>query len=203
MKLYFKAGACSLSPHIALHEAGLKFESEAVDLMTKLTASGANFREVNPKGQVPTLVLDDGTVLTEGPVIVQYIADQVPAAKLAPAAGSLERYQMMELLNYLTSEIHKSFSPVFYPTTPDAFKAIAIEGLKAKFAYLDSKLAGKQYLMGDQFTVADGYLFTVSNWAPRVGIDLSGLINLMAFRARVAARPAVKATMVAEGLIPA
>ena len=202
MKLFFSPGACSLSPHIVLREAGLKFDLEQVDLVAKkLKASGANYREINPKGQVPELQLDSGEMLTEGPVIVQYLADQKPASGLVPAAGSIERYRVQEWLNFITSELHKSFGPIFRPTTPDAYKTISRENLGKRFDWLDKQLAGKQYLMGDKFTVADAYLFTVLRWSPRVEIDIAKWPNLKAYIDRVAARPKVQAAMKAEGLI--
>jgi glutathione S-transferase len=201
MKLYFSPGACSLSPHIALREAGLPFELEQVDVRAKRTKSGGDFLKVNPKGQVPTFVLDDGDVLTEGPVIVQYIADQKPEAKLAPVAGTRERYHLQEWLNFLTSEIHKSFSPLFRPTTPDDYKSIAKTNLADRFGYLDRHFATKSHLLGEQFTVADGYAFTLLNWAPRVGIDLTPWANVQAFQKRVGGRPKVQEALKTEGLI--
>jgi glutathione S-transferase len=200
MKLYYAPGACSLSPHIVLREAGLDFELEKVNLKTKVTESGADFTQVNPKGQVPTLRLDDGEVLTEGPVIVQYIADRRPAAGLAGAAGTMARYRVLEWLNLITSELHKGFSPLFRPNTPDAYKEIARANLAAKFDALDTHLAGRQYLTGDAFTVADAYLFTVCRWGRLTGIDIAGWPNLAAYVARVAARPHVQAALAAEGL---
>jgi glutathione S-transferase len=201
MKLYFSPGACSLSPHIVLRETGSKFELEQVDNRAKKTKSGADFWEVNPKGQVPVLLLDNGEKLTEGPVIVQYIADKNPASGLLPAAGGMERYRVQEWLNFITSELHKSFAPLFRPTTPDAYKTISRENLGGRFAYLDKQLAGRQYLMGDKFTVADAYLFTILNWSKRVEIDLGQWPNVTAYVARVAARPKVQEAMKAEGLI--
>jgi glutathione S-transferase len=201
MKLYFSPGACSLSPHIVLRETGSKFELEQVDNRAKKTKSGADFWEVNPKGQVPVLLLDNGEKLTEGPVIVQYIADKNPASGLLPAAGGMERYRVQEWLNFVASELHKSFGPLFRPTTPDAYKTISKENLAGRFAYLDKQLAGRQYLMGDKFTVADAYLFTVLNWSKRVEIDLGQWPNVTAYVARVAARPKVQEAMKAEGLI--
>lgn len=203
MKLYYSPGACSLSPHIALREAGLAFDVEKVDLKSKKTASGSDFNAINPKGYVPVLQLDDGSVLTEGPAIVQYIADRVPATKLAAAAGSMERYRLQEWLGFINSEIHKSFSPLFDATTPEQTSKTSRERLLRRFATIDAALAGKSYLMGDEFSVADGYLFTVASWSDHVKLDISGFPNLTAFRERVAARPAVKATLVAEGLMRA
>ena len=201
MKLYYSPGACSLSPHIALLEAGLPFESVLVSTKSHKLKDGEDFYDINSKGYVPLLELDDGQRISEGPVIVQYIADQAPASKLAPANGTLERYRLQEWLNFITSELHKGFSPLFNPAMPEEAKAISRTKLLERFGWVDAQLAGKQYLMGDQFTVADGYLFTVSNWGHHVGVDLSGLPNLSAYRDRIAARPAVHAAMKAEGLI--
>jgi glutathione S-transferase len=201
MKLYYAPGACSLSPHIVLREAGLAFELEKVNLKTRTTQTGADFTKVNPKGQVPTLLLDDGEALTEGPVIVQYIADRNPAAGLAGAAGTMERYRVQEWLNHITSELHKGFSPLFRPNTPDAYKEIARANLAAKFDALEKHLQGRQYLMGDRFTVADAYLFTVCGWGKFTGIDIATWPGLAAFVARVAARPHVQAALKAEGLL--
>ena len=201
MKLYFAPGACSLSPHIVLEEAGIAAETEQVNNQEKKTKTGKDYWSINPKGQVPALQLDSGEMLTEGPVIVQYLADQKPASGLAPAAGSIERYRVQEWLNFITSELHKSFGPIFRPTTPDAYKTISRENLGKRFDWLDKQMAGKQYLMGDKFTVADAYLFTVLRWSPRVEIDISKWPNLKAYVDRVAARPKVQAAMKAEGLI--
>lgn len=201
MKLYYSPGVCSLSPHIALHEAGLQFEAVMASTKTHQLADGTDYYTINPLGYVPLLELDDGTRLTEGPAIVQYIADQAPEKNLAPANGTLARYQLQSWLTFIGTEIHKGFSPLFYPTTPEEYKTTVKEKLLSRFQWLDGQLAGKEYLMGDTFTVADGYLFTVSNWTARVGPDISGLPNLAAYRARVGARPAVQAAMRAEGLI--
>ncbi len=201
MKLYYSAGACSLSPHIVLEEAGLSYEAISAPTKTKLLPDGSDFRLVNPLGYVPYLVLDDGRGLAEGPAIVQYLADQVPDKKLAPPNGSWERTQLQSLLNYISTEVHKGFSPLFAPGMPEEAKAIAKERLAGRLKWIDGQLAGKQYLMGDQFSVADAYLFTVTNWAKPTGVDLSGYPNLLAFRERVAARPAVQKAMKAEGLI--
>jgi glutathione S-transferase len=203
MKLYYSPGACSLSPHIALSEAGLKADYVKVSLKDKKTETGDDYSRINPKGQVPFLVLDGGETLSEGPAIVQYIADQAPAAKLAPANGTIARYKLQEWLNLITSEIHKGFSPLFNPATPDDAKAAAREKLLKQFTYIDGRLAGHDYLMGADFTVADGYLFTVLRWADAVKIDTSGLANLAAYKARVAARPKVREAMLAEGLVKA
>ena len=201
MKLYLKPGACSLSPHIALEESGLPYEIEVVDLKTKITASGADFTKSNPKGYVPALLLDSGELLTEGAAIVQYIADQVPARKLAPANGTIERYRLQSWLNFIGTELHKGFAPLFNPVAPDEFKQAAKDKIRERLTWVNGQLAGKTYLMGDDFTVADGYLFTVTNWAKPLQIDLSPFANLVAYRERVGARPAVQRAMKAEGLI--
>lgn len=201
MKLYYSPGACSLSPHIALQESGLSYEAIAAPTKTHKLADGTDYYSINPLGYVPLLVLDDGTQLREGPAIVQYIADQVPAKKLAPANGSLERYKLQEWLNFIGTELHKGFSPLFTPGMPEEAKTLAKTRLASRLQWLDGELANKTYLLGDTFTVADGYLFTVSNWAQHVGVDLSGYANLLAYRARVGARPAVIEAMKAEGLI--
>ena len=201
MKLYYSPGACSLSPHITLHESGLKFEHVLAPTKTHQLEDGTDYYTINPLGYVPLLELDDGTRLTEGPAIVQYIADQVPDKKLAPANGTVARSQMQSWLNFIGTELHKGFSPLFNPATPAEYKTIAIDKLLSRLKWVDSQLAGKQYLMGDSFSVADPYLFTVTNWAPRVGVDITGFAHLAAFRDRVAARPAVQAAMREEGLI--
>ena len=201
MKLYFSPGACSLSPRIALTEAGLPFDTQRVDTKTKEMVGGGDFFSINSKGYVPALQLDNGEVLTEGPAIVQYIADQKPASGLAPAAGTLARYRLQELLNFITSEIHKGFSPLFDPTLSAEVKEAFKAKLGKRFDWLSTQLTGKQYLMGDQFTVADGYLFTTLNWGQWVGIDLAKWPVLAAYHARVAARPAVQTALKAEGLI--
>ena len=201
MKLYYSPGACSLSPHITLHESGLAFEHVLAPTKTHLLPDGTDYHRINPLGYVPLLELSDGTRLTEGPAIVQYIADQVPEKNLAPANGTVARAQLQSWLNFIATEIHKGFGPLFSPATPAEYKAIAIDRLQSRLAWVDGELAGKPYLMGEQFSVADPYLFTVTNWAPKVGVDISGLANLAAFRARVAARPAVQAAMKEEGLL--
>jgi glutathione S-transferase len=201
MKLYFSPGACSMSPHIVLAEAGLAYTTEQVDLRAKRTAGGADFRTINPKGYVPALETTDGTVLTEGPAIVQYIADMVPEKKLAPPFGTFERYQMMELLNFISSEIHKNYGPLFKPDASEDMKTAARANLTTRFAYIATTLDGHDYLTGSRFTVADAYLFTVLNWAPVVRFDLSLWPALTAFHARVAARPAVQQVMRDEGLL--
>ena len=203
MKLYYSPGACSLSPHIALHEAGMKFEAIAAPTKTHKLPDGSDYYAVNPLGYVPFLVLDDGRTLREGPAIVQYIADQVPAKNLAPANGTFERSKLQEMLNFIGTELHKGFSPLFNPATPADFKTVVIAKLQERLKFTDGLLAGKQYVMGDTYSVADGYLFTVTNWAQHVGIDLAPYANLVAYRTRVAARPATVAAMTAEGLIKA
>lgn len=200
MKLYFSPGACSLSPHIVLREAGLPVELERVDLGKKLTRGGGDFLAINPKGSVPVLELEDGARLTEGPAIVQYIADLAPEKNLAPPAGTIARYRLQEWLNFITSELHKGFSPLFAKDTPDDYKPIVSERLRSRLAIVDKALDGQDYLLGAQFSVADAYLFVVTNWAALVGPDLTGLAHLEAFRARVAGRPAVVAAMEAEGI---
>jgi glutathione S-transferase len=201
MKLYYAPGACSLSPHIVAREAGIDVQLEKVDTKSHTFAGGSDFYKVNPKGYVPALEIKAGDVLTEGPAIVQYLGDQKPQSGLVPANGTPERYRLQEMLGYINSEIHKTYSPLFSPnTTPEAAgerKAY----LKKRYKYLDEKLAGREYLFGDKFTAADAYLFTVTNWAGHVKLDLSEFANLQAFQKRVAARPAVQAAMKAEGLI--
>ncbi|HEX5513769.1 MAG TPA: glutathione transferase GstA [Gammaproteobacteria bacterium] len=200
MQLYIKPGACSLAPHIALREAGLPFELMKVDLAGKTLEDGSNFLAINPKGQVPALVLDGGEILTEGAVLLQYIADQAPAAKLLPAAGSLARYQALAWVNFVATELHKGFTPLFKPNTPENYKPLVREQLASKFAFLDQHLAESAYLAGADYTVADIYCFVVLGWARHVGVDFNGLTHLQAYQARIADRPAVRAALVAEGL---
>src|SRR5215469_16887011 len=201
MKLYYWPGACSLSPHIVSREAGIDLQLAQLDRAERKTADGTVLSSLNPKNQVPVLELDDGQKLTEGPVIVQYLADQKPASGLVPAAGTIERYRVQEWLNFITSELHKSFGPIFRPTTPDAYKTISKENLGKRFDWLDNQLASKQYLMGDKFTVADAYLFTVLRWTARINMDLAKWPNLKAYLDRVAARPKVQEALKAEGLL--
>ena len=198
MKLYYTPGACSLSPHIALKESGLPHELVKVDLKAKKLPNGDDYATVNPKGQVPALVLDSGEVVTEGPVIVQLIADKVPASQLAPASGTPERYKLQEWLNFIGSEVHKSFGPLFAPALNDDAKAFFRNRVLGKLGYIDGKLAGSEYLMGSHFTVADGYLYTMLRWADGMKIDLSSMKNLMAYKERVAARPKVQAALQAD-----
>ena len=201
MKLFYSPGACSLSPHIALRESGLPFELALASTKTKKLADGSDYLAINPKGQVPALLLDDGELLTEGAVIVQYIADQAPQSGLLPAFGTRARYRVLEWLNYITTELHKTFGPLFNPAYPAEAKALNQAALLQRLAWVDSQLAGRDHLTGDTFTVADGYLFVVVNWTNFVGLDISGLTHLGAFMARVAARPAVQAALKAEGLL--
>ena len=198
MKLYFAPDACSLSPHIVLRELGLNFEAVKVDTKTKKTASGGDFLAVNPKGYVPVLELDDGQRLTEGPAIVQYLADQKTEAKLAPANGTFERSRLQETLNFITSELHKGYSPLFNAAMPDDAKAIFKDKLTQRYAYLDKVLAQHEYVLGAQFTVADAYLFTVTRWAKFVGLDLSQFAALTRYMQRIEARPAVQSALDAE-----
>lgn len=203
MKLYYIPGACSLSPHIILREAGLSFDLVKVDGKTKKTDSGADFNAINPKGYVPLLELDDGQRLTEGAVIVQYLADRKPEAKLAPAAGTPDRYRLQEWLNFIASEVHKGFSPLFNPQLPESWKTVVVDRLGTRFDYLSKHLEKNQYLMGNGFSVADAYLFTVLNWTRFVGIDLGKWPLLQAYSARIAARPSVQQALAAEGLLKA
>ena len=201
MKLYYSPGACSLSPHIALLESGLKADLVKVDLKSHKLDGGDDYYGVHVKGYVPLLELDNGEHLSEGPAIVQYIADRSPASGLAPAAGTMERYRLQEWLNFITSELHKSFSPLFDANAPDEWKTTVKARLAKRFDWLSQQLEGKDYLMGKTFTVADGYLFTVLNWTKWVGIDLARWPVLSAYVARVAARPKVHEAMKAEGLV--
>jgi glutathione S-transferase len=205
MKLYYTPGACSLSPHIVLREAGFPFDMERVDLKTKKTETGADFTKVNPKGQVPTLILDNGEKLTEGPAILQYLGDRKPDSGLVPAAGSMERYHQIEWLNFVTSELHKTFTPLFDERTPEAFRQISKEKLASRYDYLNQHLATNQYLAGSKFSAVDAYAFTVINWSrvPSIALDLSRWPNLKAYMDRVASRPKVKEAMKEEGLIAA
>ena len=203
MKLYYSPGACSLSPHIALLEAGLPYDLVKVDLRAKKLENGDDFLQINPKGQVPALSLDSGELVTEGPVIVQMIADKAPSKNLAPARDSAERYKLLEWLNFITGELHKNFSPLFNPAIPDEVKKFFADRIMGKFKYIESQLAGRDYLMGKQFTVADGYLYTMLRWADGHKLDLSGLPNVTAYKARVAARPKVQEALTKEGLMKA
>lgn len=202
MKLYYFPGACSMAAHIALREAGLSFDLEKVDLMGGgKTESGADYASINPKGYVPALQLDNGQILTEVGVVLQYIADQKPGSGLAPAAGTMERYRLMEMLNFITSELHKNFSPLFNPAASAEAKENSTAAINKRMAYLNEQLAGRQYLLGDTFTVADAYLATLLGWCQFVKFDISGYPNIGAFAGRVMGRPSVQATMQAEGLM--
>ena len=201
MKLYYSPGACSLSAHIALQEAGLAYTPVLASTKSHKLQDGTDYYTINALGYVPVLELDNGERLREGPAIVQYIADQVPDKQLAPANGTLARYRLQEWLTFIGTELHKGFSPLFNPATPEEYKPMVRERLLQRLQWVDGQLAGKQYLMGDQFTVADGYLFTVTNWTQPTKLDISGLANLAAYRERVGARPAVQAAMKAEGLL--
>jgi glutathione S-transferase len=198
MKLYYMPGACSLSPHIVLRETGVPFELDMVDRLSRKTASGADFNAINPKGYVPALRLDDGTVLTEGAIIVQYIAAQKPESTIMPKPGTIESFHAMEWLNFIATELHKSFGPLFNPATPDATKETAKANLARRYGFVEKRLEGKSFLMGDTFTAPDAYLFTVTRWTDRLGIDLTPYPNVRAFQARVGERPAVKAALEAE-----
>lgn len=198
MKLYLTPGACSLSPNIVAHEAGVALDLKKVDLKAKTLSDGSDYTKVNPKGSVPLLQLDNGESLTEGPAIVQYLADLKPQSKLMPAAGSMERYKVLEWLNFITSEIHKSFSPLFNPAASADMKQAALANLARRFDYANGHLAGKQFLVGNQFTVADAYLFTVLGWTKYVGIDLSKWPALTVYTDGIAARPKVQEAIKAE-----
>jgi glutathione S-transferase len=201
MKLYYSPGACSLSPHIVLMESGLAFEPVLASTKTHKLQDGTDYYTINPKGYVPLLELDNGERLSEGPAIVQYIADQVPGKALAPANGTMARYRLQEWLNFITSELHKGIGGLFNPAMPEEAKALMRAKAGDRLKWVDSQLEGRSYLMGDAFSVADAYLFTVTNWTRHVGIDISALKHLGAFQARMAARPAVQAAMKAEGLL--
>ena len=200
MKLYYSPGACSLSPHIVLREAGLAFEPVLASTKTHQLADGTDYYAINPKGYVPMLELDTGERLTEGPAIVQYLADQVPMKNLVPANGTMSRYRVQEWLNFVTSELHKGFAVLFNPAMPEEAKAVMRTKLQGRMAWVDGELSGKAYLMGEHFSIADAYLYTCTRWSGRVGVDLGGLPNLTAYMARVGARPAVQEALQAEGL---
>lgn len=201
MKLYCKPGACSLSPHIVALECGLDFTQVNVDLQKKVTEQGEDYWQINPKGQVPALQFDDGSILTEGVAIVQYLADLKPDRNLLAPTGSLTRYHTLEWLSYVSSELHKGFSPLFRPDTPEEYKAIARAQLEKKYQQVNEALQDKQWLLGLRFTVADVYLFVVTRWAKAIKLDLAGLDALDAWFSRVAERPAVQAALKAEGLV--
>lgn len=201
MKLYYSAGACSLAAHIALEEAGLKYEAISAPTKTKQLPDGSDYRQVNPLGYVPYLVLDDGQALRECAIICQYVADQAPAKALIPPCGSMARYQLQMWMHFTATELHKGFSPLFNPAMPAEAKQVALARLQERLKFVDGELAGKAFVMGSDYSVADAYLFTVTNWAKPMAIDLAPYPNLLAWRERVAARPAVQAAMKAEGLI--
>jgi glutathione S-transferase len=201
MKLYYSPGACSLAPHIVLREAGLGFDLVRADLKTHQLADSTDYFPINTKGQVPLLELDDGQRLSEGPAITQYIADLIPGKHLAPANGTMARYRLQEWLNFITSELHKGIGGLFNPAMPQDGKAVIRDRAAARLKWVDEQLEGKSYLMGDAFTIADAYLFTVASWTTHTGIDIAGLKNLVAFQTRMAGRPAVQAALRAEGLL--
>lgn len=201
MKLYYARGACSQAAHIALYESGLTFQSEAVDLSTKTLADGRDFRQISPNGYVPVLELDSGERMTEVAAVLQYIADQVPKTGLAPAAGTMQRYRLMEWLAFVSSELHKTFSPLFSPNTPEDYKSIVRERLTQRLGYVNGQLAGGGFLLGEQFTVADIYLFVVLSWSRMMNVDLAPYPNLQSFQQRVAARAGVQNALKAEGFL--
>ena len=201
MKLYYSPGACSLSPHIALSEAGLAFEPVLASTKSHQLPDGTDYYGINPLGYVPVLELDDGTRLREGPAIVQYIADQVPLKNLAPANGTLPRYRLQEWLTFIGTEIHKTYSPIFNPAMPEEGKKIMRDKLVSRYQWVNGQLEGKDWLMGEQFSVADCYFFAVTRWAKPMNIDLSGAPNVLAHHERVAARPAVREALQHEGLL--
>lgn len=201
MKLYYSPGACSMAVHIVLNKGGFSFDKEQVDLASKKTASGADFTAINPNGYVPALMLDNGEVLTEAVVILAWLADQAPERRLAPAAGSMERYRLQEKLNFLTTELHKGVGSLFNPRMPEDWRTQVKAGLGKRLDYIAGLLQDRQYLMGDEFSIADAYLFTILGWSGLVKLDLSPWPVLASYSARIAERPAVQATMKAEGLI--
>jgi glutathione S-transferase len=200
VKLFYSPGACSLSPHIVLREVGLPYKLERVDLKTHTTAGGADFYGINGKGSVPVLQLDDGRILTEGPAIVQYLADRKPDAKIAPPAGTFERSELQEWLNYISTEVHKLLGLLFNPKLPADFRLVVLDNASKRFDFLAKRLAGRQYLLGDTFSVADAYLYTMLRWTHLFKIDLGKWPVLQDYMARVAARPAVKEALNEEGL---
>ncbi|MEJ6655429.1 MAG: glutathione transferase GstA [Pseudomonas sp.] len=201
MKLYYSPGACSQAVHIVLNEGGFSFDKEQVDLASKKTASGGDYTKVNPNGYVPALALDGGETLTEAAVILGYLADQVPDRKLAPASGSMARYRLQEKLNFITTELHKNYGPLFNPSMPEEWRGQVKATLARRLDYIAGQLEGKQYLMGDDFTVADAYLFTILGWSKMLKVDLSPWPVLSSYTSRIAERPAVQAALKAEGLI--
>lgn len=200
MKLFYKPGACSLAPHIILRETGKAFTLEAVDLMTKRLGDGSDYLAINPKGQIPALQLDDGTLITEAVVIMQYLADSVPQKNLLAATGEMSRYKTLEWLNYIATELHKGFTPLFRPDTPEEYKPIVRGLLEKKLSFVNGELASREFIAGDHFTIADAYLYNVLRWARAIKLEMGSLSNIDAFMARVAARESVIATLAAEGL---
>lgn len=203
MKLYYMPSACSLSPHIVANELGLSIELVKVDPKTKRTEHGEDYLAINPKGYVPALQLDDGSVLTEGPAVVQYLADLKPDAQLAPANGSMARYRLQEMLGHINSDLHKSYIPLFDPATSDEVRTERLAYLRERYGLLEAKLGRTPFLLGEQFTISDAYLFVVTRWSESVKLDLSPFPNLLAFQSRIAARPAVQAAMRREAVTPA
>lgn len=200
MKLFYKPGACSLASHITLRESGKDFTLDGVDLMKKRLENGDDFLAINPKGQVPALLLDDGTLLTEGVAIMQFLADSVPDRQLLAPVSTISRYKTLEWLNYIATELHKGFTPLFRPDTPEEFKPTLRALLEKKLQYVDEALKDKQWLNGHRFTIADGYLFTVLRWGYAVKLNMEAYANIGAWMAHVAARPSVAAALSAEGL---
>jgi len=203
MKLYYSPGACSLAPHIVLRETGQAFTLSKVDTAKHVTAVGDDYYTINPRGMVPLLELEDGSRLSEGPVIAQFIADRVGASTLMPPAGSIERYRVMEWQNYVTSELHKSFTPLFNPELDAAAKRTLSTVLRKKLQWVDGQLASRDFLTGHAFTAADAYLFTVLGWAKYVNLDIADLSDIQRFLSTVSQRPAVREAMKAEGLLAA
>ena len=201
MKLYYSPGACSLSPHIVMREAGIPVQLVKVDLSAKKTEEGGEFKAINSKGYVPTLELPDGQRLTEGPAIVQYLADQAPTRGLAPANGTIERSRLQEWLNFISAELHKQFSPLFDPSNEESLKAKQIQKIGGRFDWITKQLGNRDYLMGSAFTAADAYFYVMLAWCGHVGIDLSKWPVLSAYKARVEQRPQVREALKAEGLV--
>jgi len=200
MKLYYKTGACSLAPHIILRESGRDFTIESVDLMKKKLENGDDYLAIAPKGQVPALLLDDNTLVTEAVVIMQYLADAVPDRQLLAPVGSINRYKSLEWLNFIATELHKGFTPLFRPETPEDFKPVVRGWLEKKLQYVNTSLEGNEWISGQRFTIADAYLYNMLRWAHAVKLEMGGLQNIEAYMARVAARPSVVAALAAEGL---
>lgn len=200
MKLYYKAGACSLAPHIILRESGRDFTLESVDLMKKKLENGDDYLAIAPKGQIPALLLDDNTLVTEAVVIMQYLADAVPDRQLLAPVGSINRYKTLEWLNFIATELHKGFTPLFRPDTPEDFKPVVRGLLEKKLQYVNTSLEGNEWISGQRFTIADAYLYNVLRWARAVKLEMAGLHNIDAYMARVASRPSVAAALAAEGL---